>query len=526
MVYGIRQGDTNLLLLLDALKVACRTVADCKSRPDRIALQYWFHYFFDDKQSFPVNADHEGDWEMITVFLDKNSQEPIGAALSQHFKGRKLKWSKVQKTEDAQTQESTRPIIYIANGSHANSPWAGEFEVCLNLPVRLPLVNQEVCPPQFISEDIASGDGLTLSPGTGYEFVSLPRLTEISSSSPESWLLFSGKWGVRDINNPIGGPPDTPSFNGLNSNPLNNNPKWLDPCEWASNLPNIIYTTGTENILGAVVDVVSKIDSRELERDILISYDEGLGDMAIDPYGVLYIASDNGVKRVNADSATQLGDVGLNIPAPASLAIDEDNNVYVNTDGPFYPGIWTILNGEETQASQVIHQGEQNAFRFGRGMDFLKDSGHLIAASRNLEHGAPSNVHDKVIRAPVSGTSLVGEQLFIDLSSNGPFGEQQPVGVAVNSKGEVFVSITKVIFNSQMQQYEIVNGEGKILKFNPSGGNGVIFANGLYAPQYIAFDMDDNLYVSDPSLGVYMFTPEGIKIDLVNVSDANGIEVE
>lgn len=236
--------------LPNAAKVVYGTAVECVSKPNRIALQYWFHYFRDDKVvDFPVLGNvfsaHEGDWEMITVFLDKNTQNPLGTALSQHFSGQKLLWSHTQK-------EGMHPVVFISEGSHANYSREGEYKVFFL--------------GQHASTDVALGNGEILSPpgvpgGTEtYTLKLLPRITQISSNTIDNWLLFSGKWGSRESAIGDGIPPATPTFNGLSDNP-----RWLDPCEWASNVPTNVYvgsrTEGT----------ITKFNSITLRSEEIVS---------------------------------------------------------------------------------------------------------------------------------------------------------------------------------------------------------------------------------------------------------------
>ena len=79
-------------------------------------LQYWLFYYFND-----WNNQHEGDWELIQLRFEASSadealmQEPSTIALSQHRSGEVAAWS------DAKLRRhGSRPIVYVARGSHAN----------------------------------------------------------------------------------------------------------------------------------------------------------------------------------------------------------------------------------------------------------------------------------------------------------------------------------------------------------------------------------------------------------------------
>jgi hypothetical protein len=95
-------------------------------RRNRVALQYWFHYFYDDWAN-----QHEGDWEGITILLDLHESvverhEPLDLATllkdaiirdvgyAVHEDGYRRVWEDVQKTQD------DRPIVYVARGSGAS----------------------------------------------------------------------------------------------------------------------------------------------------------------------------------------------------------------------------------------------------------------------------------------------------------------------------------------------------------------------------------------------------------------------
>lgn len=75
-----------------------------------VLIQYWYAYFYNDFWN-----DHEMDWEtvMIVFALDEGDPRPIHCAISAHHTGFVLDWREVEK-------EGTHPVIYVANGSHAN----------------------------------------------------------------------------------------------------------------------------------------------------------------------------------------------------------------------------------------------------------------------------------------------------------------------------------------------------------------------------------------------------------------------
>jgi hypothetical protein len=82
-------------------------------------LQYHFFYAFNDWRLAANGMNHhEGDWEMVAVYL-KNAS-PYAILLSQHGAGNIEKWETVIKAMDRQGNETTHPVVYVALGSHAN----------------------------------------------------------------------------------------------------------------------------------------------------------------------------------------------------------------------------------------------------------------------------------------------------------------------------------------------------------------------------------------------------------------------
>jgi len=86
-------------------------------------LQYHYFYAFND---WRLAADgmnhHEGDWEMVAIFL--KNDDPYGVAYSQHHDGAFKYWRDVKRVRNADGTPSSHPLIYAALGSHANYPTA------------------------------------------------------------------------------------------------------------------------------------------------------------------------------------------------------------------------------------------------------------------------------------------------------------------------------------------------------------------------------------------------------------------
>ncbi len=86
-------------------------------RDNRLAVQYWFYYLFND-----YNNKHEGDWEMIQLLFDTGevsaalNQDPVQVAYSQHEGAEVADWDDPK----LEIVGGTHPVVHVAAGSHAN----------------------------------------------------------------------------------------------------------------------------------------------------------------------------------------------------------------------------------------------------------------------------------------------------------------------------------------------------------------------------------------------------------------------
>jgi hypothetical protein len=101
-------------------------VATEKGVDNRIALQYYFFYAFND-----YNNKHETDWERIQIEFSASSAktalqlgiEPDIAVYSQHYGAEKATWG----DSKLQLEDETHPLVYVSAGSHANQFSSGVF---------------------------------------------------------------------------------------------------------------------------------------------------------------------------------------------------------------------------------------------------------------------------------------------------------------------------------------------------------------------------------------------------------------
>jgi len=82
-------------------------------------IQYHFFYAFNDWRLAANGMNHhEGDWELVAVYLKEN--QPYAVLFSQHGAGAMERWKNVRKVVDQQGNLTTHPVVYVALGSHAN----------------------------------------------------------------------------------------------------------------------------------------------------------------------------------------------------------------------------------------------------------------------------------------------------------------------------------------------------------------------------------------------------------------------
>lgn len=142
----------------------------------RIDLQYWLWYPYDDYVSARQPAGdvwqvHEGDWESVSVILDRAGR-PLTVALSAHCEGTRRAWSGVRR-------KATHPVVYVALGSHANYFGAG---VHPHDPVCWPLETRDVVRALQLADRTATGRTIR------------PSVVRVTATRP-SWMEFAGAWG-------------------------------------------------------------------------------------------------------------------------------------------------------------------------------------------------------------------------------------------------------------------------------------------------------------------------------------------
>jgi hypothetical protein len=150
-------------------------------------LQYWI-WFADNPQDRGIfrSGRHAGDWEQVQYRLDGGE-----AVYAQHSGAERCGRASVE-------WRGGRPVVYVANGSHAAYFHAG--------------VRDRMWPDP---NDEADGRGV----------VQRPRVVEVDERAP-AWMRFRGRWGGARAG---WFPPEQPSPPG----PAFQGERWDDPAGWA-----------------------------------------------------------------------------------------------------------------------------------------------------------------------------------------------------------------------------------------------------------------------------------------------------
>jgi Vacuolar protein sorting-associated protein 62 len=169
--------------------------------PGRLALEYWFYYYFND-----FNNKHESDWEGIQLVFEADTveealeTEPVEVGYAQHEGGEWAAWDdeKLEKVGD-------RPVVYPAAGSHASY-----------FSDRL-----------WLGRSASEGIGCDNSTGPSHRVELTAVVVPTEPASPRgryAWLAYEGLWGQKE--------------RGPNNGPTGPNTKdrWTEPIAWQEDL--------------------------------------------------------------------------------------------------------------------------------------------------------------------------------------------------------------------------------------------------------------------------------------------------
>ena len=191
-------------------------VATDSEHPDKLSLQYWLFYVFND-----WNNLHEGDWEMIQLVFDASSAEealanrPVEVGYSQHEGAERAGWG----DDKLELVGGTHPVVHPADGSHAN--FYGEA--------------------LYLGSSASEGVGCDDTRGPTFDV--RPAVQTIPSVESDAvrefpWIAFPGRWGEQ-----------RPAFFNGPTGP-NVKDQWTHPITWAEDWRDRSYTVPGSTIFG------------------------------------------------------------------------------------------------------------------------------------------------------------------------------------------------------------------------------------------------------------------------------------
>jgi hypothetical protein len=184
--------------------------------PQRLALQYWFFYVYND-----WNNLHEGDWEMIQLDFDAATssaalaKQPAKVGYSQHEGAEQASWGDGK----LRLVDGTHPVVYPAAGSHANFYDEG----------------------LFLGSSAEQGVGCDNTTGPHDDL--RPAVATIPSDPAQAraefpWIDFQSRWGELQ-----------PAFFNGPTGP-NLKTQWTEPITWSEGWRDQSFTVPAGSVFG------------------------------------------------------------------------------------------------------------------------------------------------------------------------------------------------------------------------------------------------------------------------------------
>ena len=177
-----------------------------------ISLQYHYFYAYNDYRMTANGVNHhEGDWEAVIVFLKCKGPNPgtdyeiHGVACSQHENGKFRFRDEISWGAD-EAQQSLRPIIYVALGSHANYFVMGNLDTSLQFSG---ITRQIVTAIDGILDKFSGGNkssGLPDEIAHGDLIKNDAEILFIDDNNTPGWVQYKGLWGKKTGHSNESGP--------------------------------------------------------------------------------------------------------------------------------------------------------------------------------------------------------------------------------------------------------------------------------------------------------------------------------
>jgi hypothetical protein len=214
-------------------------VDDAGIEHEFIVLQYWYFYAMNNWAEQGGFNNHEGDWESVFIFLDKETEEPVYAAFSAHHNdgepSNPLQYGSVRRiwNNNEIRFDTNRLISFVSLGSHANYVDIGNGGF-------------HMVPGLFgNNEDEVSSSGKV---SRTFETLEL-------STNLEWFFNYKGKWGADSISFIGSDGPQGPYFNNV-SGIL----RFHEPIKWAGidSVSEQVVATETDTLSFGAAEVFMK----------------------------------------------------------------------------------------------------------------------------------------------------------------------------------------------------------------------------------------------------------------------------
>lgn len=226
---------------------------------DSLQVAVSYHFYYPRSNWSEVDNDgfntHEGDWEGVTVFLQRIDDQwtPQGLALANHLSVHEFEWNDATLTNE-------RPHIFVGLGGHASYIAPGVTRVF-------------VPSPQRHRTESHLGDGQIW----GRENPDIEYLPRAADRKTKDWMLYPGLWGADDLGDLFGDAgPRGPMFIELL---FDGGPRWLDPWRWAEIQPGDVDENGVVGIedidsVAASIRESGFVKEYDLNRDSILDSDD------------------------------------------------------------------------------------------------------------------------------------------------------------------------------------------------------------------------------------------------------------
>ncbi len=333
-----------------------------------IVLQYWFFYAMSDFGAHVEKGNiHEGDWEVVMVFLNKETEEPKYVAHSIHYnRGEKgfpgFQYTSVRNKWDSAelNKEETHVFSLIGLGSHANYPNNGDNGIHY--------IN-------FYPDDITSLNGLRIDQGNWQK-----RFVFEENNFP-GWLVdYKGWWGAYN---------GKPGYTGTNPPYYTLYNKFNEPIKWAGidKIGKLEVLTESQYAFHFAKQVAKIIFDRTVDKgtvflvdlhDEIIQFGQNLKEIVFLPH-FWDIESNLKNNKFKAEVSFE-----YDADEVAALNIDENNLIVFNYNET--NNFWEKIPSVVDVSNKVIKFFTSHFSQYAIGVEKWQDITKDVKAIKRLKH--------------------------------------------------------------------------------------------------------------------------------------------